>query len=69
MTQGTDKVWAHPFLWIATVTVIAFSIAAAMSHSARLTYMALALTGLAALVGISTGIWAGVMKTKARRHS
>jgi hypothetical protein len=69
MTKGTDKVWAHPLLWIMTVTVIAFNIAAAMSHSARLTYVSLALTGMAALVGISSGIWLGLMKTKARRHS
>ncbi|MFA5969452.1 MAG: hypothetical protein WC816_09455 [Sphingomonas sp.] len=62
MTDGIDNVWSHAFLWIVTVTVIAFNIAAAMAHNAKLTYMALALTGIAALVAIGLGIWNGLRR-------
>ena len=68
MTEGINKVWSHPFLWIVTITVIAFNTAAALSHSARLAYIALAGTGVAALVAIGIGVSAGLMKLKVRRQ-
>lgn len=69
MTEGADSVWSHPFLWIVTGTVIAINVAAAMAHNTALTFMGLAMTGIAAVLAISIGIWSGLMKTKVRRQS
>jgi hypothetical protein len=70
MTEGIKKVRAYSlYLWIVTGAVIAFNTAAAMADNAQLTYMALALTGAAALAGIGFGIWAGCTVVKEHRQS
>jgi hypothetical protein len=60
MTRGIRKVWrASLLLWIGVAAVVSFNTAAAMLRSEALTYAALALTGMFALVGIGFGLWAG----------
>lgn len=65
MTEGTKKVRAYSsYLWIGTAAIIAFNLTAAMLLGLGLTYAALALTGIFALVGIGFGIWAGCTLAK-----
>ncbi|MBV1686941.1 hypothetical protein KRR38_04440 [Novosphingobium sp. G106] len=60
MTQGIKTVWQRSvILWIGAALVAIFNSAAAYLHSQPLTYAALALTAMFALVGVGFGIWAG----------